>query len=128
MRHTTKPNHPDSSMDLRRGPRVSLRGSVTFEGEGHVGSGKIFNVSSWGCAVDSTTDVVPGTYVGVRLSLPDQLPPLEIELAAVRWCTRRRFGVEFLSISQPSRDRLDQVLDKQGKFPHAKSALQMTGL
>jgi len=111
MRHIHRMNHPDASLDLRRGPRFEARGSVTFEGEGHVGSGKIFNVSSWGCGVESITDVIPGIYVGVRLSLPDQLNPVEIELAAVRWSARRRFGVEFLSISPPSRTRLEQFLE-----------------
>jgi hypothetical protein len=111
MRHIQRMNHPDASLDLRRGPRFEARGSVTFEGEGHVGSGKIFNVSSWGCGVESITDVIPGIYVGVRLSLPDQLNPVEIELAAVRWSVRRRFGVEFLSISPPSRTRLEQFLE-----------------
>jgi hypothetical protein len=113
MRHAQRMNHPDASLDLRRGPRFESRGSVTFEGEGHVGSGKIFNVSSWGCGVESITNVIPGIYVGVSLSLPDQLNPVEIELAAVRWSARRRFGVEFLSISQPSRTRLEQFLERR---------------
>ena len=116
MRHTKKMMHSDASLDLRRGPRFELRGSVTFEGEGHVGNGKVFNVSSWGCGVESVTDVVPGVYVGVSLSLPDQAAPLEIELAAVRWTARRRFGVEFLSVSQPSRKRLEQFLSKHGQY------------
>lgn len=114
MRHTQRLTHPNASLDLRRGPRVEARGSVTFEGEGHAGNGKIFNVSSWGCGVESITDVIPGTYVGVSLSLPDQLNPVEIELAAVRWSARRRFGVEFLSISQSSRKRLEQFLERRG--------------
>lgn len=103
-----------SSLDLRRCPRVALRGSVTFEGEGHTGTGKIFNVSTWGCGVESAAAVAPGTYVGVSLSLPNQVTPVDIELAAVRWSGRRRFGIEFLSISQPSRERLEQFLDRAG--------------
>ena len=114
MRHIERINHPNASLDLRRGPRVEARGSVTFEGEGHVGNGKVFNVSSWGCGVESITDVIPGTYVGVSLSLPNQLNPVEIELAAVRWSARRRFGMELLSISQPSRTRLEQYLERRG--------------
>ncbi len=113
MRHTQM-SHPDASLDLRRAPRFESRGSVTFEGEGHVGNGKIFNVSSWGCGVESITNVIPGAYVGVSLSLPNQLNPVEIELAAVRWSGRRRFGVEFLSISQPSRKRLEEFLERRG--------------
>jgi PilZ domain. len=113
MRHTQRMTHPNASLDLRRGPRVESRGSVTFEGEGHAGSGKIFNVSSWGCGVESITDVIPGIYVGVSLSLPNQLNPVVVELAAVRWSARRRFGVEFLSISQPSRTRLEQFLEQR---------------
>jgi hypothetical protein len=121
MRHTKKTLHSDTSMDLRRGPRFELRGSVTFEGEGHVGSGKIFNVSSWGCGVESMTNVIPGMYVGVSLSLPNQPTPVEIELAAVRWSARRRFGVEFLSISQPSRKRLEQFLDRREESSQLES-------
>ncbi len=123
MRHTKKTLHSDTSMDLSRGPRFELRGSVTFEGEGHVGSGKIFNVSSWGCGVESMTNVIPGMYVGVSLSLPNQPTPVEIELAAVRWSARRRFGVEFLSISQPSRKRLEQFLDRRGDLSQLESLI-----
>ena len=57
-------------MDLRRRPCVELRGSVTFEGEGHTGSGRMFNVSTWGCGVESNATVVPGTYVGVVFRSP----------------------------------------------------------
>lgn len=112
MSNTRSTLYADLSMDLRRCPRVALRGSVTFEGEGHSGSGKIFNVSTWGCGVESAATVAPGTYVGVSLSLPNQPTPVDIELAAVRWSGRRRFGIEFLSVSQPSRERLDQFLDR----------------
>ena len=114
MGYTHRMNHPNASLDLRRSPRFESRGSVTFEGEGHAGSGKIFNVSSWGCGVESIAEVIPGIYVGVSLSLPDQPSPVEIELAAVRWSARRRFGVEFLSVSQPSRTRLEQFLERRG--------------
>jgi len=114
MGYTHRMNHPNASLDLRRSPRFESRGSVTFEGEGHAGSGKIFNVSSWGCGVESIADVIPGIYVGVSLSLPDEQSAVEIELAAVRWSARRRFGVEFLSVSQPSRTRLEQFLERRG--------------
>jgi hypothetical protein len=115
--------HTDAAMDLRRGPRVEFRGSVTFEGEGHAGNGRLFNMSSWGCGVESLTDVRPGTYVGVSLALPDQLDPVEIELAAVRWSTPKRFGMEFLSISQPSRQRLDRFLERRVESSDCKASV-----
>jgi hypothetical protein len=51
-----------------------------------------------------------GLYVGVSFSLPDHRPPLQVELAAVRWSRRNQFGVEFLSISKESRSRLQEFL------------------
>jgi hypothetical protein len=80
-------------------------------------------MSSWGCGVESLTDVRPGTYVGVSLALPDQLDPVEIELAAVRWSTPKRFGMEFLSISQPSRQRLDRFLERRVESSDCKASV-----
>jgi len=103
----------DTSIEQRRAPRHMVQAGITFEGEGHSGKGRIYNMSTWGCAVESPTNLTLGTYVGVTLNLPNEPAPVEVELAAVRWTTPRRFGVEFLSVSRASRRRLDQFLGVQ---------------
>ena len=96
--------------EQRRGQRVPVYVPVMFEGEGRTGQGSTFNVSRWGCAVDSQVPMPAGLYVGVSFSLPDHRVPLQVELAAVRWSRRNQFGMEFLSISKEDRSRLEEFL------------------
>jgi hypothetical protein len=100
----------DEGGEQRRGERIPVHVPVMFEGEGCTGQGSTFNVSTWGCAVESRIPMPAGLYVGVSFSLPDRRPPLEVELAAVRWSRSNQFGMEFLSITPENRNRLEEFL------------------
>ncbi|HEX3204479.1 MAG TPA: PilZ domain-containing protein [Nitrospiraceae bacterium] len=100
----------DDGGEQRRGHRIPVYVPVLFEGEGRTGQGSTFNVSTWGCAVESHVPMPTGLYVGVSFSLPDHRAPLQVELAAVRWSRRNQFGMEFLSISKENRNRLEEFL------------------
>ncbi|WP_447980315.1 PilZ domain-containing protein [Candidatus Nitrospira bockiana] len=119
MRNTTRVMKQDLSSEQRRGPRFVCEAPITFEGEGRSGKGTTYNVSAWGCAVESPVDVLPGMYVGVNLLLPDHAKPVLVELAAVRWTAPRKFGVEFLSLSRTSRRRLEHFLESQAEYARA---------
>ncbi len=43
-------------------------------------------------------------------SLPDQAPPMDIELAAVRWAKGQEFGLEFLIMGREEEERLDRFV------------------
>jgi PilZ domain len=84
--------------------RVHTHFPVVFAGEAYVGEGTVLNVSVPGCAVHSRKPVQPGSYLEMRMLVPDTTSPLRVGLAKVRWCEGRRFGVEF--IQMPGEDQV----------------------
>lgn len=84
--------------------RVQVRHPVSFLGDFGVGEGRLLNLSLGGCAIESETppelDTVP-----LRVHLPSQDPPIEVEMAEVTWTAGRNFGVRFLHL-EASQERL----------------------
>ena len=83
---------------------------VMFAGETYVGEGTVLNVSVPGCTIQSRKRVQPGSYLEMRLLVPDSASPLRIRLAKVRWCEERRFGVEFIQLPSGDQVRLGQFV------------------
>ncbi len=81
-----------------------------FAGAPGIGEGVIHNLSESGCLIECERKVLEGSYVTVRLWLPDQVRALVIELAAIRWVREHYFGMEFLRLPAPDRSRLCQFL------------------
>jgi hypothetical protein len=84
---------------------------VMFAGMPSIGEGLALNLSPQGCTVEGMQSVLNGSYMKLRLLLPDSTPSLRIELAAVRWVTGSHFGVEFLRVPGEDQRRLDRFLE-----------------
>jgi hypothetical protein len=95
---------------LRYCERVHIHFPVVFSGEAYVGEGTVLNVSVPGCAVHSRKRVQPGSYLAMRMLVPDTTPPLRVGLAKVRWCEGRRFGVEFIQMPGEDQVRLGRLV------------------
>ena len=111
---------------LRYCERVHTHFPVVFAGEAYVGEGTVLNVSVPGCAVHSRKRVQPGSYLEMRMLVPDTTSPLRVGLAKVRWCEGRRFGVEFIQMPGEDQVRLGRLVRKQVPLalPHRSSAWQ----
>lgn len=100
-------------MELRKHRRFEVKCPVSFTREDGVSAeGTVYNLSTGGCAVESDTNVPDKTYVSLRITLSDPASPMVVELAKVRWSTRREFGAEFLML-QTEKRHLDRFLAKQ---------------
>jgi hypothetical protein len=95
---------------LRSGERVHTEFPVMFAGETYVGEGTVLNLSLPGCAIQSGKRVQPGSYLEMRLLVPDSDSPLRVGLAKVRWCEERRFGVEFIQMPGGDQVRLGELV------------------
>ena len=93
--------------------RVHTHFPVVFAGEAYVGEGTVLNVSVPGCAVHSRKRVQPGSYLEMRILVPDTTSPLRVGLAKVRWCEGRRFGVEFIQMPGEDQVRLGRFVKKE---------------
>ncbi len=98
----------------RYSSRVPVECSVVFAGDGIVGEGRALDVSIPGCLLESPQATRVGDYVRLRLFLPDDKPPLSIQLAVVRWVEGTRFGVEFIRSSSQDQVRLACFVQRQG--------------
>lgn len=94
----------------RSSDRLLLTCPVMFSGMPSIGEGLTLNVSSQGCTVEGMSTVLDGSYMKLRVFLPDSHSSLRVELAAVRWVLGPYFGVEFLRLPIQDRSRLDQFL------------------
>ncbi len=102
---------------LRYCERVHTHFPVVFAGEAYVGEGTVLNVSVPGCAVHSRKRVQTGSYLELRMLVPDTTSSLRVGLAKVRWCEGQRFGVEFIKMPGEDQVRLGRLV--KNEFPLA---------
>jgi len=72
--------------------------------------GALLDLSRTGARLSSVYPVQPRDYLSLSLSLPFQVPSLEVILAAVRWAKGKNFGVEFIQIAEGEQRRLRDFL------------------
>jgi len=77
-------------MKIRYSERVLTGFPVIFASESFVGEGTVDNVSVPGCSIVSDKIVKPGTYLEMKVLMPDNAPSLCVELAKIRWRRGRR--------------------------------------
>ncbi len=83
-------------MEGRKYTRFSVQLPVSFSGDNFSEKGTILNVSAEGCAITSDTVPSAGVYLHLTMQLREQEEPVQIDLAAVRWVSAARFGIEFI--------------------------------
>ena len=97
-------------MEGRKHTRFAVQLPVSFSGDQLSHGGTILNVSAEGCAI--TSEIVAGVAVNLQLTmqLREREEPVQVELAAVRWSSATRFGVEFIKICPEEWERLKKFV------------------
>jgi len=93
-------------MEGRKHTRFAVQLPVSFSGDQLSDGGTILNVSAEGCAITSGRVAGTGTYLQLTMQLREREEPVQVDLAAVRWVSATRFGVEFIKIRQEEEERL----------------------
>ena len=102
-----------SGMERRGYPRFPVQFPISFSGEDIAEEGTVMDLSKRGwkaTVVTGSQSVRPGTYLKLRVYLPDQAPPMDVDLAAVRWAKGREFGLEFLIMGSEEEERLHRFV------------------
>ena len=105
---------PSSEVTLsfqRMHNRLRIVCPIMFAGVAFIGEGALHNLSQAGCRVECDRTLLEGSYMTVRLLLPDESRSLNVGLVAVRWIRMQYFGLEFLRIPVADRTRLNQFLE-----------------
>jgi PilZ domain len=97
-------------MQERKHVRFAVQRPVSFRGDLVAGIGTILNISRQGCAITSDTVAEAEAYLQLNLQLLEEDDPVQVDLAAVRWSSAKRFGVEFIKIPQDVGERLRQFV------------------
>ena len=109
-RRDTMPTPPS---DRRATPRFRVHFRTTFSGPTVLeGNGTILDLSLWGCRVETPTPVHPSLSMEVRIHVPDLEWPLMIDGATVQWVRGQTFGLGFLRLREPERERLRQLIER----------------
>lgn len=90
--------------------RLGIVCPVMFASPQFIGEGVLHNLSQTGCRVECDRTVRQGSYMTVRLLLPNTVHSLRIDVAAVRWVQEEYFGIEFLRLPLLEQTRLQQFL------------------
>jgi N-acetyl-beta-hexosaminidase len=97
-------------MKDRKYTRFAVQLPVSFKGDQLSDEGTILNLSEEGCAVTSETVAGVAAYVQLAMQLRANEEPVQVELAAVRWSSATRFGVEFIKIHSKEEERLKKFV------------------
>ena len=99
-------------MESRKHTRYAVQLPVSFNGDqlSGEGEGTILNLSADGCAITSTTIAGAASYMQLTMQLREREEPVRVDLAAVRWSTPARFGVEFIKVRPDEGDRLKKFV------------------
>lgn len=83
---------------------------MSFSGDQLSHGGTILNVSAEGCAIMSETVASVAVYLQLTMQLREREEPVQVELAAVRWSSATRFGVEFIKFRPEEWERLKKFV------------------
>jgi hypothetical protein len=97
-------------MQERKHVRFAVQRPVSFSGDFVVGTGTILNISRQGCAIVSDTIAEAQAYLQLQVQLLEEEEPVQVDLAAVRWSSAKRFGVEFIKMPQDVGERLREFV------------------
>ncbi len=78
-----------------------------------VGKGIVTNLSQAGMRVQGDHAVTPGFDLGLRITLPDNGPTIEIERATVRWVNGYDFGLNLVRFSPDAAMHIARLLSQQ---------------
>ncbi len=96
--------------ERRQVPRFWVQFPISmFQGGVLIGGGTSYELSTWGCTVESQAKVRKGDHVALQLYLPDHedpTTPLMVEVAVVRWTIQQKLGLEFIRLPSGDQQRL----------------------
>ncbi|MGH7147972.1 MAG: PilZ domain-containing protein [Nitrospiraceae bacterium] len=97
-------------MEGRKHTRFAVQLPVSFRGDQISHGGTILNLSAEGCAITSETVADAAVYLHLTMQLRAREEPVQVDLAAVRWSSGTRFGVEFIKIRPEEGERLKKFV------------------
>ena len=96
--------------NLRTYQRVTLCGTGYYLSEDFLGKGTIWDMSTGGWRIQGDHQALVGMPLTLRMDLPGEKLPLEVEQATVQWVSGRDFGVQIRKIRHVSAKKLERLI------------------
>ena len=120
---SSKHGCPVKVIDPRRCARKVVRFSTTVVAKSGLANGVVTNISEAGCDLRLVTSSFPSQHLSLKLRSHDALvltiypydgtAALQITVAVIRWVKRKWAGVEFMKLSQETKEKLQQLCQQQ---------------
>ena len=95
---------------LRTYQRAIICGTGYYLSEDFLGKGIVWDMSSGGWRIQGDHQVTVGMPLTLRLELPEEQVPLEIEQAVVQWVSGKDFGVRIKKIRRSAATTLERFM------------------
>lgn len=96
--------------DRRVYDRLKIDCPVAFSGDDCVGEGGLIDVSMGGCNFSTAAKVTSGAILKMALDVSNEVAPIIVDAAVVRYARPGNIGVEFLQWQAGERERLQQFI------------------
>ncbi len=97
-------------MESRKSSRFAVQLPLSFTEAQRASNGVILNISREGCMVTAEQVPVVPNYLQLDMQLREGQQAVRVELAAVRWSSGRKFGLEFIKLGADQQERLAAFL------------------
>ena len=87
-------------MKPRYRERIALRTPVIFSTGTLVGEGRVLDLTTPGCLIESPVTVHKAQSLQLKMYLPGYKTPFTVSLCVVRWTNGKQFGVEFIKMEE----------------------------
>ena len=96
--------------DRRVYDRLAVNCPVAFSGDDCSGEGGLIDVSMGGCNFSTSSAVTSGAIVKMALDVSNDVQPIIVDAAVVRYVRPEAIGAEFLQWPPGERERLQQFI------------------
>lgn len=97
---------------LRTYQRAKICGTGYYLSEDFLGKGTVWDMSSGGWRIQGDHQVKIGMRLTLRMDLPDEQVPLEIEQAIVQWVRGQDFGVHIEKIHRSAAIKSERFIGR----------------
>jgi PilZ domain len=112
----------EGQMKARYKERIRLKATVNFTNGSRTGEGRVLDLTSPGCLIESSITFQKGQSLQLKISLPGHKLPLMVKLGVVRWTNGKQFGVEFIKMDESHRIALNRYMAEHlPTLPHMRS-------
>lgn len=101
----------------RKSPRFAVQLPIRFTVDDREAGGTILNISHDGCMITAARSPEQAAYLRLEMDLIEGQPPVQVGLAAVRWSSRSRFGLEYIKVGSEERERLKEFMAMLERSP-----------